>query len=63
MISCGNGSTTEIRNSVVVEDDQKVARFIQKGLEEEGMAVDVLTTAMTPGCRRRWSTMTASSST
>jgi two-component system copper resistance phosphate regulon response regulator CusR len=27
---------------LVVEDDQKVASFIQKGLEEEGMAVDVL---------------------
>src|SRR6185503_8513390 len=25
-----------------VEDDQRVARFIQKGLEEEGLAVDVL---------------------
>jgi DNA-binding response OmpR family regulator len=27
---------------LVVEDDQKVASFIQKGLEEEGHAVDVL---------------------
>jgi DNA-binding response OmpR family regulator len=27
---------------LVVEDDQKVASFIQKGLGEEGMAVDVL---------------------
>src|SRR6185503_2693014 len=27
---------------LVVEDDRKVASFIQKGLEEEGMAVDVL---------------------
>src|SRR5262245_16065590 len=27
---------------LVVEDDQKVASFIQKGLEEEGYAVDVL---------------------
>jgi two-component system, OmpR family, response regulator len=27
---------------LVVEDDQKVASFIQKGLEEEAMAVDVL---------------------
>jgi two-component system, OmpR family, copper resistance phosphate regulon response regulator CusR len=27
---------------LVVEDDQKVASFIQKGLEEEGLAVDVL---------------------
>lgn len=27
---------------LVVEDDQKVARFMQKGLQEEGYAVDVL---------------------
>jgi DNA-binding response OmpR family regulator len=27
---------------LVVEDDQRVASFIQKGLEEEGLAVDVL---------------------
>ena len=27
---------------LVVEDDRKVASFIQKGLEEEGLAVDVL---------------------
>src|ERR1044071_8419509 len=27
---------------LVVEDDRRVASFIQKGLEEEGMAVDVL---------------------
>ena len=27
---------------LVVEDDKKVASFIQKGLEEEGLAVDVL---------------------
>jgi DNA-binding response OmpR family regulator len=27
---------------LVVEDDRKVASFIQRGLEEEGMAVDVL---------------------
>jgi DNA-binding response OmpR family regulator len=27
---------------LVVEDDQRVANFIQKGLEEEGLAVDVL---------------------
>ena len=27
---------------LVVEDDVKVAGFIQKGLEEEGYAVDVL---------------------
>src|SRR5262245_66048594 len=27
---------------LVVEDDRKVASFIQKGLEEEGYAVDVL---------------------
>jgi len=27
---------------LVVEDDRKVASFIQKGLEEEGMSVDVL---------------------
>src|SRR4029453_8736628 len=27
---------------LVVEDDQRVAGFIQKGLEEEGLAVDVL---------------------
>ena len=27
---------------LVVEDDRKVARFIQRGLEEEGYAVDVL---------------------
>ena len=27
---------------LVVEDDKKVANFIQKGLEEEGLAVDVL---------------------
>src|SRR5574339_435393 len=27
---------------LVVEDDRKVASFIQKGLEEEGCAVDVL---------------------
>ena len=27
---------------LVVEDDRKVASFIQKGLEEEGFAVDVL---------------------
>jgi DNA-binding response OmpR family regulator len=27
---------------LVVEDDRKVAAFIQKGLEEEGLAVDVL---------------------
>ena len=27
---------------LVVEDDQRVASFIQKGLEQEGLAVDVL---------------------
>ena len=27
---------------LVVEDDRKVASFIQRGLEEEGYAVDVL---------------------
>src|SRR5215213_7156458 len=27
---------------LVVEDDQRVASFIQKGLEEDGLAVDVL---------------------
>src|SRR6266481_8614055 len=27
---------------LVVEDDKKVARFIQKGLEEDGFSVDVL---------------------
>ena len=27
---------------LVVEDDRKVASFLQKGLEEEGNAVDVL---------------------
>ena len=27
---------------LVVEDDRKVARFIQTGLEQEGHAVDVL---------------------
>ena len=32
----------QIMRVLVVEDDQKVASFIQKGLEEEGLAVDVL---------------------
>ena len=27
---------------LVVEDDQRVASFIQKGLEEDGLAVDIL---------------------
>jgi len=27
---------------LVVEDDRRVASFIQKGLEQEGLAVDVL---------------------
>ena len=34
---------------LVVEDDQKVANFIQRGLEQEGYAVDVLTEGTSAG--------------
>ena len=35
---------------LVVEDDQRVASFIQKGLEQEGLAVDVLNDGDDAGC-------------
>src|SRR5262245_4530445 len=38
---------------LVVEDDQKVAGFIQKGLEEEGLAVDVLNDGDSAGVQAR----------
>ena len=38
---------------LVVEDDQRVASFIQKGLEEEGFAVDVLHDGDEAGVRRQ----------
>ena len=48
---------------LVIEDDRKVASFIQTGLEQEGYAVDVLTTARTRASRRASSTTTPSCST
>ena len=46
---------------LVVEDDRKVASFIQRGLEEEGHAVDVLYDGSEAGDQARRSTTTASS--
>ncbi len=46
MIQAGNDLSCEYHDSPMrildVEDDRKVADFLQKGLEEEGYAVDVL---------------------
>ena len=36
---------------LVVEDDRKVGGFIRTGLEQEGYAVDLLTTAATRASR------------
>ena len=38
---------------LVVEDDRKVARFIERGLEQEGYAVDVLHDGMDAGEQTR----------
>jgi len=38
---------------LVVEDDRKVADFIQRGLEQEGYAVDILNEGMSAGSQAR----------
>ena len=43
---------------LIVEDEQKVADFIRKGLEQEGYAVDVATTEKKAGTKRKISNMT-----
>ena len=44
---------------LVVEDDRKVAGFIEMGLREEGYAVDVPKSPVTkPACWRASTTMT-----
>ena len=48
---------------LVIEDDRKVASFIQSGLEQEGYAVDVLHDGGGPASRPARSTTTRSSST
>ncbi len=47
---------------LVIEDDRKVASFIQTGLEQEGYAVDVLNDGAEAGTRRAPSTTTPSCS-
>jgi DNA-binding response OmpR family regulator len=39
---CGHANNHKIMRVLIVEDEQKVASFIRKGLQQEGYAVDVV---------------------
>jgi CheY-like chemotaxis protein len=43
------GHRSELMRVLVIEDDRKVASFIQTGLQQEGYAVDVLHDGHTAG--------------